>query len=367
MWTVYNPVALRFGWGALSSLPDIIPPGRILIVTGRSFTKRILDPVLHLIPNRDIEIFDQIEANPSSQTIEDGIRLCRDRNCAVVLGLGGGSPLDAGKAIAFLSNKKVSVLDVMHKRAEASGKGLPFIAVPTTAGSGSEVTPYSILTDTVTKKKISIAHPDSYPISAVLDPDLTLTMPALLTASTGLDVLAHSIESAWSRYSQAVSRSLAIGAARLVFQFLPAAVQDGADRPARENMLLASAMAGMAISHTGTTINHSISYPLTLYRGVPHGFACALSLPAVMRYNLKASREVLDQMAGACGFSGAAELITKVENLIRAVGCPQNLGALNITETDLDWLNRESYGKNAAKSPEKVDPADMLEILRSML
>lgn len=367
MWTVYNPVALRFGWDAISSLPQILPPGRILIATGHSFTKRILDSVLDLLGNREIAIFDRIEANPSSQTIEDGIRLCRDRNCAAVLGLGGGSPLDAGKAIAFLANKNPSVLDVMHKRSEAAGKGLPFVAVPTTAGSGSEMTPYSIITDTQTKKKISIAHPDSYPVAAIADPALTLSMPGALTASTGLDVLAHSIESAWSRYSQAISRSLSIEAARLVFRYLPAAVQNGADRAARENMLLASAMAGMAISQTGTTINHSISYPLTIHRGVPHGFACAISLPAVMHYNRKASQDVLDQMACACGFSGAEQLIKEVENLIRVVGCPQNLGAVDIKETDLDWLNQESYGKNAARNPEKVEPADMREILRSML
>ncbi len=367
MWSLFNPVTIRFGRGSLAALAEILPQNRLLIVTGKSSTRQKLEEVLKRIPEQSIEIFDQVEANPSAETVESGIRFCRKRGCSAVLGFGGGSPLDCAKAIAFLANKNASVLDVMHKKSESAGKGLPFIAIPTTAGSGSEVTPYSILTDTQAKKKISIAHPALYPVAAILDPDLTLSMPAQLTASTGLDVLAHAIESAWSRFTNEVARTLALEASRLVFRHLEIAVRNGADSSAREGMMLASMMAGMAISSTGTTINHSISYPLTLGRGVPHGFACALSLPVVMRYNLKAAQEILDRMAWACGFEKATEFIDKVEQLLRRLGAPLRLRELGLGEADVDWLTNESYGKNAARNPRAVDPADMRKIILDLL
>jgi alcohol dehydrogenase len=363
----YNPVKILFGRDCIKDLPPLLPRGKALIVSGCSSTRTLLEK--HLLPVLACEkvVFDKAENNPSAQTTQQGIEICESEHCSFVIGFGGGSALDCAKTIAFLSGKNVKVLDVMHKRTAVTEKGLPFFAIPTTAGSGSEVTPYAILTDTDKKSKISIASPLSFPLCAIIDPILTLSMPSRLTASTGLDVLCHAVESAWSRTSNAVSESLAIESVRFVLEYLELAVKDGANNLARERMMLSSVLAGMAISSTGTTICHSISYPLTLSKGISHGFACAISLPAVMRYNAKAAEEVLNRIANACGLPNTEELIGQIEKLMKKVGAPIRLGEWGFAEKDLDWLTRDSYSKNAVRNPEPIEKENMREILKRML
>jgi alcohol dehydrogenase len=367
VWSYYNPVKIHFGWNISQNIRPLLPSGRALVVTGANATKKLFESFKQHQKGIDFTLFDCVEPNPSAQRVEEGIALCEREKCDWVLGLGGGSPLDCAKIIAFLAGKNTSVLDAMYKRKSVQGRGLPFVAVPTTAGSGSEVTPYSIITDVEDKKKISIAQSDSYPLIAFVDPALTMGLPPSITASTGLDVLAHAIESAWSKTANEISTFYALEAMRLVLAHLPVAVEDGNNREAREKMMLASLYAGMAISNTGTTVNHPISYPLTLRRNLAHGFACAISLPATMRYNRLCAHGVLLRMARACQLGTVEELIQAVSDLLKKVGAPLTLSSLNIGQNDLDWLTEESYGKNFARNPAPMEKKDLYNMLKEML
>lgn len=366
VWSFYNPVTIEFGRGLCTKTQDLLPSGRGLVVSGKGTSYQIAQNILKETNPERFVFFPKAEANPSVKTTEEGIALCRREKCGYVLGIGGGSPLDCAKTIAFLANKNESVIEVLYKKSLPASKGLPFIAVPTTAGTGSEVTQYSILTDTENKKKISIANVASYPDIALIDPALTDSMPPRITASTGLDVLAHGIESAWTKTTNPVSQVFAAEAVHLVLENLEEAVKNGSAE-SRDNMMRASMLAGLAISGAGTTINHSISYPLTLYRGLEHGFACAISLPAVMRYNLNASRDILLEIARSCGLRTAEELIERIESLLAVLDAPRKLSELDIKENDLDWLTEESFSKNVVKNPETLEKKDMRDILRDMI
>lgn len=367
MWSFYNPVKIHFGWNAVNSIKNFIYPGKALIVTGRSSTRILLKKLLEYLKTTPYVLFDNVEENPSAQTVEAGIELCRRENCSYVIGFGGGSPLDCGKAIAFLADKNVNVLDVMYKRVLVEKTGLPFIAVPTTAGTGSEVTPYSIITDTENKKKISIANINSFPQTAIVDPELTISKPSKITASCGLDVLTHAVESAWSKNSNEISRALSVWAVKLVLENLEKTVKDGTNKSGRENLMLASMIAGVAISGTGTTINHPISYPLTLYKGLAHGFACAISISEIMRYNYPYCREILDQMAFFCGLNSNEQLIERIENLLKNINAPTKLSQMGLGENDLEWLTEESFSKNVERNPAPVDKKILYNLLKKMI
>ncbi|MBB6467123.1 phosphonate metabolism-associated iron-containing alcohol dehydrogenase [Aminobacter lissarensis] len=286
MWSYSNPVDIRFGRGSFSRLSDAIGGRRYALVTYGDPYFRGLVAELEAKAGSPSLIIDDIAPNPDIALLE--MQTARFAKLAVqpevVVALGGGSVIDSAKVFAAALGDFATVDAYLKKRAGAETiKPWPLIAVPTTAGTGSEVTCWGTVWDNAGGVKFSLAHPGLYPEFSIVDPDLMLGKPRELTVQTGLDALSHALESLWNRNSNPVSMAHAVMAARGVLSTLPLLANDLRNADLRERMARAATLAGFAFSNTKTAIAHSLSYPITLRHGVPHGIACSFSLPMIIR------------------------------------------------------------------------------------
>jgi alcohol dehydrogenase len=286
-WSYTNPVQLFFGENAFASLSDRIAGRPYCLVTYSDapvFAR--LEESLAKAAGPAAVAIRNVEPNPSYVALRAACRLFGEARTApaVIVALGGGSVMDTAKVLAAAGGDFSRVQDYVEGRRGADVlRHLPIIAVPTTAGTGSEVTSWATVWDTENKKKYSLARPNLYPECAVVDPCLMLGVPKGLTISTGLDALSHALESIWNVNSNPVSANHAVFAAREAIECLPRLAQDLGNITLRSRMARASTFAGLAFSNTKTALAHSLSYHLTLHHGVVHGIACSFSLPAVMR------------------------------------------------------------------------------------
>ncbi|MCX8081983.1 MAG: iron-containing alcohol dehydrogenase [bacterium] len=280
-----------YGENSILQLPDVIKSiggKKLLLVTDKNFSKTANFEKIkkHLKENSiDSIIFDSISGEPSTETGDECALLGRNENCDIVCGIGGGSTLDTAKAAAVLITNGGSVRDYQGLD-KVPGPGLPKIMVPTTAGTGSEVTFTAVFIRKDEKKKGGINSKYLYPEVAILDPLLTLTVPPEITASTGLDALCHAMESFISRRANFLTEAVALSAVKLIWESLPSAYENGSDIKSRESMLYGSFLAGVGLANAGVTAVHSISYPLGGVFGVPHGIGNGLILPYVLEFDL---------------------------------------------------------------------------------
>ena len=285
MWKYYNPVEVVFGTGKLDELGQLMAErglDRALIVSD-PFTHRsgVAARLKECAGGRVLDIISEVEPNPTCDNVDACARRARELGARSIIGLGGGSAMDCAKAAAAAAAMDCTGLELLRGRPVTDA--LPLIAVPTTAGTGSEVGWGAVLSDHAANAKIAIFGSPMFPRLALVDPVLTYTVPPAVTASTGLDVIAHSLDAMCSVRANPVSDGLAVRAAKLAFENLEAAFQDGSDAVARERMAMASTIAGYAFSNTGTTGSHACSYLLTAKYHIPHGEACALTLDAWFR------------------------------------------------------------------------------------
>ncbi|HUP57126.1 MAG TPA: phosphonoacetaldehyde reductase [Bdellovibrionota bacterium] len=300
-WTGHTPVRIVFGPGCLKNLPELVRGRRALVVTTPGAGRRgLTDRVLELLrPGRSL-LCERVKPNPSPAEIEDLARECAASavDIEVIVGIGGGSALDTAKALSARLSR-------------------PIIAVPTTAGSGSEVTPFVALWDRAEGRKLSLHSSELLPEAALLDPELTLTLGWEQTLSSGLDALSHALESVWNRRANPRTLRFAFRSAELVLSSLKALRADPGSLPRRAMMMEASLLSGLAISQTQTALAHSISYPLTARRGVPHGLACSFSLPAVLLFNEPADDGRLRRLADALEYPSVRALADALAGLLR--------------------------------------------------
>lgn len=281
---------------------------RPLLVTGRHSARATgsLDRVLEQCTNT--EVFDEVEENPSFETCEAGAVRCRQAGCDYLLALGGGSPIDAAKAIAALACMEQPSCAARLQSPVAAGEALPLVAIPTTAGTGSEATPYSVLVDRQRNCKVTMRGPGLFPRTALLDPELSVTMPRHVTVATGLDALSQAMEGVLSHHATPMGDTLALETCRLVRQWLPRAANHPNDVEARAAMLHAAMLSGCVIAQSRTTLVHGMGYYFTLNYGVAHGLANALLLPPVFQHNAREAPGRVAALAGALGVStGNAE------------------------------------------------------------
>jgi alcohol dehydrogenase len=268
-----------------------------------------------------VVVISDVEPNPSYPALRKACRRFAEAKVSpqVIVALGGGSVMDTAKVLAAAGGDFVRVQDYVEGRRGAEILAhLPIIAVPTTSGTGSEVTSWATVWDTENKKKYSLARPNLYPECAIVDPRLMLGVPKGLTVSTGLDALSHALESIWNVNSNPVSSSHAVFAAREAIDALPQLARDLDNVQLRSRMARASLFAGLAFSNTKTALAHSLSYHLTLHHGVVHGIACSFSLPAVMRSVIGKSADcdaALTQIFGADLAGGASRLAATLAEL----------------------------------------------------
>jgi alcohol dehydrogenase len=334
-----------FGCGAIHMLPELAGRygrGSVLVVMDPFFSRGALKGAF-LNPMKAAGLtpvlFDRIEREPSPQSAEQGARLAREKDCRAVIGLGGGSALDTAKAVAILAKNKGGVADYVGLD-RVPRPGLPTIMVPTTAGTGSEVTFTAVFTNRKTKTKGGINSRFLYPAVALLDPELTLSLPPRITAETGMDALTHAMEAYTSNKANPMSDLVAEKAIALIGGSLKRAVAEGADLKARESMLLGSLLAGLALANAGVTAVHAMAYPLGSFFNIPHGLANAVLLPYVLNFNRSAIPERFARMNALLGGStgevsadrGARQCIQRVTRLSRAIGIPRSLAELKIPQ-----------------------------------
>ncbi|MEN8282200.1 iron-containing alcohol dehydrogenase PsrA [Acinetobacter gerneri] len=284
----YNPVSTYFGYGVLNKIDELTAGEKItLVIFPEARQLGLLDKVQNILGNKLLHIIEDVQPNPDvaqlKHTYENFWANFSDTD--TVIAIGGGSAIDTAKALIVGTetgnfDSLIELLATGKQFVPSSAKKL--IAVPTTAGTGSEVTPWATIWDSLLQKKYSLHLDCTWPIAAIIDPELMLTVPESITISTGLDALSHALESIWNVNANPISDTFAISAIEDIFTYLPKLKQDLDNREYRAKMALAALKAGMAFSNTKTALAHSISYEMTLRHGLAHGIACSFTLPYVL-------------------------------------------------------------------------------------
>jgi alcohol dehydrogenase len=366
-----------FGRGSFASLPEHIAEAKVLrplIVIDRNLAETGFGEKMNRIlaeAGIGAVIYDKTSPEPPLELADEGTKLALKKKCDGVVGIGGGSAMDLAKAIAVLASNKGKAEDYLGLN-RVPGPGLPKIMVPTTAGTGSEVTFTSVFIRKKLKKKEGMNSPYLYPELALLDPELTLSLPSHPTATTGIDALCHAIESYTSVNASPMSEMISLEAIRLISDNLRTAVHDGTNIEAREAMLLGSLYAGLGLANAGVTAVHSLSYPLGGKYGVSHGLANTIMLPRVMGFNLPGALEKFVDIAEVMGeivedmpLREAAYLaVEAVESLIEDCGIMTTLEGLEIPESDFPELAKVAMtvARPLANNPCKMTLEEMVEL-----
>lgn len=368
------PGVIHFGWGALAQLREEAPRlgRRALLVTGRSAMTRtgIGGRVMELLAAAGVRVvlFDSVESDPGSATIDRGVALARAEQCDLVIGLGGGSPMDTARAVAGIAVLEGTILDYVRGK-PIDRPGLPLIQLATTSGTASEITPVAVVRDEERRLKFGVKSPHWFARVAITDPELTMLMPASLTASTGLDALSHAVESILSTGSWPPAEALARRSIGLIGRHLRAAVADGSDRTAREGMAMASMIAGMAFANTGLGLAHGFAHPLGARHGLAHGVCCGRLLPHVMRYNASVVPDKVAAVGAALTgrHDGAPDAAaTAVAILVREVGVPAGLADLHLPDDEIVTMAKDALLIGAVRTnPRPVTEEDSMAVLRA--
>lgn len=369
-----------FGFGVLRRLPEKVTElggSRVLIVTDEGVhAAGLVDQVIEVLTDAWIPavVFDEVPQDSGSKTVGRAVDVLRAEACDLVVGVGGGSSLDAAKAAAFGATNPPPITHYAGLN-KLRNPGLPVIAIPTTAGTGSEVSYWAVMTDDDSQVKIGIGGALVFPRVALADPALTLSLPPFLTATTGMDALTHAIESYTNKSYQPISAALTHRAIELIGEFLVRAVQDGADREARYGMLLGSLLAGMGMNPTRLGIVHALAMPLGSWQlKIAHGTGNAVLLPHVMAFNQQGNPTLYADVARALGVGDADPLtasrvaIARVRAINAEIGIPAGLGALGLTEALIPQVCAEAIKSgNIAVNPRTCTQADLEAICQAAL
>lgn len=306
------PRILEIGAGASRKIGAMVKDmncQRPLIVTDKvmlqlGYVERIQDDLRAM--NIDSDVFDETVPEPTTRSIEAGVELVKNGQYDVIIGLGGGSPIDSAKAISILGKYGGQMRDYKFPRL-VTEPGLPIIAIPTTAGTGSEATRVTVITDDTNDEKMLCVGIGFMPTVALVDYELTLSVPARTTADTGIDALTHALEAYVSKKANAFSDIQAVAAMKLLAPNLRRVFNNGQDREAREAMMLGSTLAGVAFSNASVALVHGMSRPIGAFYHVPHGLSNAMLLPAVTEYSIPAAEHRYANAARAMGIAQVSD------------------------------------------------------------
>ena len=371
------PTAIRFGAGRISEIADACFVAGIkkpLLVTDRGLAgMEITQKTLNLLDDAGLgrAIFADVDPNPNEKNAAAGVAAYKAGNHDGVIAFGGGSGLDLGKVVAFLAGQSRPIwdfedIDDWWTRAN-SDVIAPIVAIPTTAGTGSEVGRASVITNSITQQKKIIFHPKFLPTVVICDPELTVGMPKFITAGTGLDAFAHCVEAYCSPHYHPMSQGMALEGMRLVKEYLPRAYSDGTDLEARSHMMSAAAMGATAFQK-GLGAIHALSHPIGAIYHTHHGTTNAVCMPAVLQFNKPAIKDTLAEAANYLGISGGFVGFCKfVDELNDSLAIPKSLAGLGIENPDIDRivsgaLIDPSTGGNPIKMTEENTRKLIIEI-----
>jgi alcohol dehydrogenase class IV len=376
--TFHAPTKILCGPGALAALPaelTRLSVRRPLVVTDQGIKRSgLLEKVTAPLTQQEISfaVFDSIEENPAAETVMNGAEVYASENCAGLIAIGGGSSIDAAKAIGVVVSNGGNVTD--YRGVEKVPKATPpLIAIPTTYGTGSETTSVAVITDRRTLYKFAIISPHIFCASAILDPNLLLTLPRKLGAATGMDALTHAIEAHASLTAHQMTSALALHAIKLIAENLRQAIANDYNLTSTENMMVASTLAGIALSNARLGTVHAMAHPLSGHCGIHHGVACAILLPHVMEFNLGSSPEKFGEIARAMGemtaglsvMDAAWKAVEAVRRLSRDVDIPLTLQEVGARLDKLPELVKDSMASGAILvNPRKTNEQDVERLFR---
>jgi alcohol dehydrogenase class IV len=370
------------GPGALKQLADeanALNAKKVLIVTDKGLIAAgLIERAMDVLQEANIQhaLFDEVEADPRYEIVADCVNAVHRERADLLIGIGGGSPIDIAKVSAVVAANKGAIteyfgIDLIPQ------PGLPTIIIPTTAGTGSEVTPIAILSDHNEKLKKGIVSPYLFPSVALLDPELTLALPPKITAATGMDAFIHAVEAFTSKNASSVTDMFARQSMMLIMGNLRTAYSDGSNLAARANMLEGSLLAGMAFANAGVTAVHAFAYPIGAEFHIPHGVANSIMLVPVMEFNMFGNLTKFAEMADIFGENtedldedkAAQAAVGAMRKLAGDLKIPDHLGDFGVREKDIPSLAEGvmKVTRLLANNPRELSQADAEEIYRSVL
>jgi alcohol dehydrogenase len=376
IYTYKLPTELFFGGGAALQTGEKIKElglSKVLLVTDRGVLNTgILEGLEKSLKDSGISyaVFSDVEPEPTIQGIEAGTKMLKESGAQGVIGIGGGSALDSAKAIAVMGTNGGKIFDYVGF-GKVPVQPLPVIAVPTTAGTGSEATFWSVLADKAQGLKLSVGGWNLMPRLAIVDYQLTETLPPEITAATGMDALVHAMESYTSTNCQPIAEGMACHAMKLIARSLRQAVRHWKEPQAREDMIMGSLLAAMAFNITRLGNAHALAIPLGIKYHIPHGTVNAILLPWVMEFNLPALPEKYIEIAGIFGedvhgltqMEAARKSVKAVKELLKDIGITEGLKKWNVAESELPEIAAKAMKSDNVKSnPRKTTEADLIEI-----
>lgn len=381
--TFRYPNRIVFGPGAVTELPGLLAEfsaKRILLVTDTGLVQAgVVDIVQEQIsPAAEVVLFDKVEPNPTEACVDQAAEILRSESCDLVIGLGGGSSMDAAKATALRLNHHATFNDYeiqIGGDRNMTESVPPIIAIPTTSGTGSEVGRSAVITLAEGNRKAVICGPKLLPEIALCDPELTLGLPPHITAATGMDALTHNIEAYCSTFYHPICDAVALGGIRLAAENLEKAVKEGSNIEARSNMMLSSSMGAIAFQKD-LGAAHSMAHPLSTVAGVPHGLANAIVLTHVMRYNKPSCTERLGDIAQAmgCSVEGKSEegradaAIAAVQELTERIDIPKTLSAVGVTRDQIpEMVSQAVDDPNHLTNPRPCTAEDFRTLYKAAL
>lgn len=372
-----------FGPGARKELPGVIANmgyKKALVVTDKGLMKfGVAAKVLAVLDEAGIpyEIFDDVKPNPTVTNVKDGIEACKKAEADFIVAIGGGSAMDTAKGIGIVvTNPEFADIVSLEGVAPTKKKSLPIIALPTTAGTAAETTINYVIIDEKNQKKMVCVDPHDIPVCAIVDAELMYSLPKGLTASTGMDAMTHAIEGLITKGAWEMSDMFEIKAIEMIYKYLPIAVNDPENPEGRNGMAVAQYIAGMAFSNVGLGVDHGMAHPMSALHDVPHGVACAILLPTVMRFNSSAAKEKYVEIAKACGVyttgmttdEAVEAACNAIADLSRRVGIPEHLADLGIKEADIDALADQAIADVCTPgNPREVTRDQIVELYKSIL
>lgn len=372
----YNPVRTYQGYGSLDQLSHLaqecasLESTILLLVWNESVLE--VPEIAKFVANEKYHLVVQLftASNPELTQLYEMYCQTRMLNVGLVIAIGGGSVLDVGKSLCCLYGREIPSAEALRKMIQSKAYGTPncrWIGVPTTAGTGSEVTCWATIWDSPNNAKYSVDTPENYAYAAVVDPTLAASMPLKLAVSSALDAVAHATESYWAKASNAASKALALRAIRTVMENIDELLVNNDSRTAHDAMAKGSMLAGLAFSNTRTTACHSISYPLTMQCHIPHGVAVSLLMGPVLELNLPAIEDV-DALLDAFGVNEPYQVRERITTILEAAGHPVRLTQWGASEEMLPELVAHSITKGRAdNNPVELTEPVVYNILKSIL
>lgn len=354
----YQPTEIRFGVGRLKEIGEVAARfgKRCLLVTVPIFPEleNVFNKAKQFLREAGVEVahFDQVIPNPTVEVVSQGAKMAKEFGAEVVIGLGGGSSMDTAKAIAVAATHPGTCWDYLYfRQTQPTEKTLPIVAIPTTSGTGSQVTQVAVVTNSAERNKSALYNSILYPRVAIVDPELMLSMPPQITATTGFDAFTHAFESFINPNGSPYTDLLAYEAMRIIVQNLPEAVRNGSDLEIRSRMAWADTLAGLSIANAGVTLPHGIAMAMSgLYPHIAHGQALAAVYPAIMSFSWKYAKEKFAQfgwifdpkLKDSSLDSAAAAACEHLETFLKTIGLRKTLKELGVPKEELDLLAERS-------------------------